>query len=61
MVIHPWRECEIELTAAGAYPTPYTDVDVWAEFRHEFRTDDSPSGLLGWRTDVARAVCLAAC
>lgn len=38
MLTHPWRECEIQLTAAGDYPNPYTDVDVWAEFT----PDDSP-------------------
>lgn len=38
MLTYPWRECEINLTAAGDYPNPYTDVDVWAEFS----TDDSP-------------------
>lgn len=35
MFVHPWRECEIALTAANDYASPYTDVDVWAEFRHE--------------------------
>lgn len=35
MAIHPWRECEILLTAERDYLNPYTDVEVWAEF-----TDD---------------------
>ena len=35
MLIHPWRECEIELRAAAAYPNPHTDAEVWAEFRHD--------------------------
>jgi hypothetical protein len=35
MIAYPWRECEIGLTAQGQYPNPYTDVEVWAEFRHD--------------------------
>jgi hypothetical protein len=35
MIIHPWREHEITLTAHNAYANPYTDVDVWAEFTHD--------------------------
>ncbi len=31
----PWREREFEFTAATAYPNPYTDVEVWAEFTDE--------------------------
>ena len=32
MLIYPWREIEITLTAENDYPSPYTNVDVWAEF-----------------------------
>ena len=35
MHAHPWRECEITLTAERDYPNPYTDVEVWAEFTHD--------------------------
>lgn len=35
MKIQPWREAEITLTAAGDYPNPYTDVEVWADFTHD--------------------------
>lgn len=35
MLTHPWRECEIVLTAARDYPNGYTDVEVWAEFTHD--------------------------
>ena len=34
MLAHPWREYEITLTAEGDYPSPYTDVEVWADFTH---------------------------
>ena len=34
-LVQPWREHEITLTAEGDYPSPYTDVDVWAEFTNE--------------------------
>jgi len=32
MLAQPWREIEITLTAENDYPSPYTNVDVWAEF-----------------------------
>lgn len=32
MLAHPWREIEITLTAENDYPSPYTNVEVWAEF-----------------------------
>ncbi|GAB4434004.1 MAG: DUF4038 domain-containing protein [Chloroflexi bacterium OHK40] len=35
MQTHPWRECEIVLTAARDYPNGYTDADVWVEFTHD--------------------------
>jgi hypothetical protein len=35
MLAHPWRECEITLTAERDYPSPYTDIDVWVEFVHD--------------------------
>ncbi len=38
MMIDLWREAEISLTAQQAFSTaysPYTDVEVWAEFTHE--------------------------
>ena len=35
MLAHPWREHEITLTAERDYPSPYTDIDVWAEFVHD--------------------------
>ena len=35
MLAHPWRECEITLAAEHDYPSPCTDVDVWAEFTHD--------------------------
>jgi hypothetical protein len=35
MLTHPWRECELVLTAAHDYPNGYTDLGVWAEFTHE--------------------------
>jgi hypothetical protein len=34
-MLHPWRECEMTLTAEHDYPRPYADVEVWAEFNHE--------------------------
>jgi Protein of unknown function (DUF4038)/Domain of unknown function (DUF5060) len=33
--VTPWQEAEFELTGAGDYANPYTDVDVWADFIHE--------------------------
>ncbi|MCB9423393.1 MAG: DUF4038 domain-containing protein [Ardenticatenaceae bacterium] len=38
MLIHPWQEIEIVLTAALEYENPYTDVDVHVEFTHESGT-----------------------
>ncbi len=35
MAIYPWREYEITLVAERDYPNPYTNVEVWADFRHE--------------------------
>lgn len=35
MLVQPWREHEITLTAQADYPRPYTDLEVWAEFTHE--------------------------
>ena len=35
MLAYPWREVEITLTAARDYANAYTDVEVWADFRHE--------------------------
>jgi hypothetical protein len=35
MPIYPWREVEITLTAERDEPSPYTDVEVWAEFTHD--------------------------
>ncbi len=35
MLVYPWREHEIALTAERNYPNPYTDVEVWAEFIHD--------------------------
>jgi hypothetical protein len=35
MIVHHWREGEITLTAERDYPSPYTDVEVWAEFSHD--------------------------
>ena len=35
MLVYPWREHEITLTAERAYPNPYTDVDVWGQFTHD--------------------------
>jgi Domain of unknown function (DUF5060) len=37
-VIGTWRTAEIALTAAASYRTPYTDVNVWADFT-------SPAGV----------------
>lgn len=34
MLAHPWRECELTLTAAHDYSSPYTDLEVWGEFTH---------------------------
>src|SRR5262245_31213459 len=31
----PWREVEITLMAERDYASPYTDVEVWAEFSHD--------------------------
>jgi hypothetical protein len=28
----PWHEVELELTAQASYASPYTDVEVWADF-----------------------------
>ena len=35
MVVYPWREIEITLTAERDYPNPYSEVEVWAEFSHD--------------------------
>ncbi|MEN9933800.1 MAG: hypothetical protein RLZZ387_379 [Chloroflexota bacterium] len=35
LTAHPWREVEITLTAAHEHPSPYTSVEVWADFTHE--------------------------
>lgn len=35
MLVHPWREHEIALTAQQDYPNPYTGVNVQADFIHE--------------------------
>ena len=35
MVVQPWREVEISLTADRDYGSAYTSVDVWAVFTHE--------------------------
>jgi hypothetical protein len=35
MLAHPWREVEIALTAENDYPSPYTNVEVWADFIHD--------------------------
>jgi hypothetical protein len=32
MQAQPWREIEITLTAENDYPSPYTNVEVWADF-----------------------------
>ena len=32
--IQPWRESEIELTAAHHYDNAYTEVEVWTDFTH---------------------------
>lgn len=34
-IIHPWQAVELTLTAEQSYDTPYTDVEVFARFRHE--------------------------
>jgi hypothetical protein len=34
MVVYPWREVELTLTAAREYPNPYIDVEVWVELAH---------------------------
>lgn len=38
MLIHPWQEVEIVLTATQKYDHPYTAVDVQVEFTHESGT-----------------------
>ena len=35
MLATPWRECEIALTAERDYPSPYADLEVWAELSHD--------------------------
>ena len=42
----PWQEVELELTATTTYGAPYTDVDVWADFRcgDDVLKRDRPSG-----------------
>ena len=34
MQVYPWREVELTLTMEHEPPNPYTDLEVWAEFRH---------------------------
>jgi hypothetical protein len=34
IVAYPWREIEITLTAERNYESPYTQVEVWADFSH---------------------------
>jgi hypothetical protein len=31
----PWRELELTLEAARDYPNAYTEMEVWAEFKHD--------------------------
>ncbi len=60
MPIHPWRECEIALTAERDYSGPYADVEVWAEFTHEGgSTLRRPAFWDGGRI-AESALCLAA-
>jgi hypothetical protein len=35
VLVYPWREHEIALTAKRDYPAPYTGVNVQADFTHE--------------------------
>lgn len=28
----PWQEVEIDLTADASHASPYTDIEVWADF-----------------------------
>ena len=35
VTVNPWRQCEIELTAAEDHSDPYNTVDVWADFVSE--------------------------
>jgi len=32
---HPWKQVELTLTSQQSYDNPYTDIDVFARFRHE--------------------------
>ena len=52
----PWAVTEITLTAAEAYPNPYTDVEVWADFTSDSVTLRRPAFLDGdgvWRIRFA--------
>jgi Protein of unknown function (DUF4038)/Domain of unknown function (DUF5060) len=35
MLAYPWREVEITLKAERDYPSPYTNLEVWADFSHD--------------------------
>lgn len=51
MFVHPWRECELTLTAEQEHANPYADVEVWAEFTHAGgRTLRRPAFWDGGRT-----------
>ena len=30
-----WQELELSLLGSGSYSNPYTDIEVWADFKHE--------------------------
>ena len=35
ILAYPWRELELTLTAVNDYRSPYTTVEVWADFVHD--------------------------
>jgi hypothetical protein len=55
-----WREIEIELTASCDFANGYTDLDVWAEFRHtsgmHIRRPAFWNGGRSWRVRFASPV-----
>lgn len=52
-----WREIEIELFARTDWPNPYTNVEVWVDFRHsagtEIRRPAFWDGGLSWKVRFA--------
>ena len=59
MLVYPWREIELALTAQHSYTNPYTDVEVWAEVpgaRSLAVAEDGAKVFVGTRGSAVYAV-----